>query len=335
LRQIFKYSSLLITLLFFVTLCNGSDLTPKNVLTGFNINWSFLPILDDKFINTTKLLKPKIIRYPGGTVSNFWDWQKGLSKKHPKRNIHKIKDLLKMQKSTNSNVIFVLNIISSTFQNQLKLLKNAKKIGIPIKYIELGNEQYLSGEKFQYNIKKFPTGKDYAQFVNTWAKKLKKEFPNVKIGIVLLGRTSNKRQRLRDWNKLVISNIKEKNYDAFIYHIYLSFPKNMKLNSDNIDKIVRKRTHDFEKNRVLNPKKEIWITEYGVHANSARKTTRVTKKLADYIESIANISMAHILFVHTKKPKHNFFSMISSDRGIALTELGKMFKNRVHTPIDK
>jgi len=338
LNRIFNHQSIAYIILLFATICNSADVTLKKTanytkykvpLTGFNINWSFLPVLNDKFINVTKSLKPKIIRYPGGTISNSWDWQQGLSTKYPRRAIHKIEDLVKMQKGTNADVIFVLNVISSTFKNQLELLKNAQKLGISIKYIEIGNEQYLSSKKFGYNVKKFPSGKDYAKYANTWAAKLKKEFPRVKIGIVLLGRT-NKNPRLQKWNSLVIDNIKAKNYDAFIYHIYLKFPNYIKLNPDNIARIIHKRIKYFEKSKVSNPKKQIWITEYGAHANSEEKTVEVTAKLADYIDSIADISMAHILFLKTRKRKYSFFSMISTNNETKLTKLGQMFKTRIN-----
>ena len=341
LHQILKFPVLLFLIFLFAIHCNSSNLklnkrpfpsSLKSRLTGFNINWSFLPSLNNQFIKTVTLLKPKIIRYPGGTISNFWNWEKGLSDKYTKRKIHKIDDLLKLKNATGADVSFVLNIVSSSFQEQLRLLKTAQKIGIPVKYIELGNEQYLYRGKFTYNKDRFPTGADYGKFANTWAEKLKKEFPDVKIGIVLLGRTSKTKKRLIEWNRLVLKNIKDKNFDAFIYHIYFTFPNHIKLTAHNIDSAIKKRISDFNKAMVAKHGKEIWITEYGVHTNSEKKEVAVTKKLADKIESIANISMAHILYIHTNKPKHNFFSMLEKDGEITtLTKLGEMFRKRVNS----
>jgi len=64
-------------------------------LYWININWSFLPELDDKKINL--------------------------------RVAHKLDDLLKVQKATNAKVIFVLNMISKDLNNQIKILLSLRK----------------------------------------------------------------------------------------------------------------------------------------------------------------------------------------------------------------
>ncbi|NOX14939.1 MAG: hypothetical protein GXP61_02745, partial [Epsilonproteobacteria bacterium] len=193
------------------------------------------------------------------------------------------------------------------------------------------NEVYLSSKKFQDNIKKFPTGKEYGIFANKWASKIKKEFPHVKIGLTLFSRVNSRKYRMKSWNNLVVKNIKNKNYDALIYHIYLKFPKKSKLNSDTVNSIVQKRVYDFQKAMVNDKTKEIWITEYGVLANSLEKTIETTKKLADSLESIGNISMVHVLYTkvrkHTKS-KWRYFSMLTKPKADTLTKLGKVFKNR-------
>jgi hypothetical protein len=44
-------------------------------ISGFNINWSFLPELDSKKIDVIKELNPEIIRFPGGSISQYWNWE--------------------------------------------------------------------------------------------------------------------------------------------------------------------------------------------------------------------------------------------------------------------
>ena len=307
----------------------------KVLLTGFNVNWSFLPQLNKQMIERTIDLKPKVIRYPGGTVSKTWDWEKGKTSKPGKRSVHTLDDLASIKKATKADVIFVLNTISSTLEKQLELLRTAKSIDIPIKYIEMGNEHYLgSGKnvddsgKHQDNVEAFPTGKEYAIFVNKWAKKIKKEFPSVKLGITMIGR-STKGVRQRTWNDSIVDNIDNTLFDAYIYHIYIHDRKNKKLNKIVTEKMIQKRIDDFEKIMIDDSSKEIWITEYGVHTSTEKRTVLLTNELANYIDSIATISTPQVLY---RKPyngkEKKFFSLLTNPDGAELTELGKMFAKR-------
>jgi len=345
-----KILKLLLSLFFVfsLTACTNKQVKPfnnklqnNNVLTGFNINWSFLPKLNKDIIKNIVLLKPQIIRYPGGTVSKTWNWEQGISSKKGKRISHQLSDLIKLKKATNADVIFVLNTISSTLKNQLLLLKTAQNRGITIKYIEIGNEHYLGkgknpddSGKHQDNVKAFPTGKEYALLVNRYATALRKEFPDVKIGITMLSRTNVKDRRQKQWNSLVLKYVRNKNYDALIYHIYLKTHPKIKLTQTNIDKIIKKRTIDFEKTLPNPVKKEIWITEYGVHASTEQRTAIITNALANYVESVANISMAHVIYGSNYAFKTNstwkYFSMLTKPNGKKFTKLGQVFKKRVH-----
>jgi hypothetical protein len=65
---------------------------------------------------------------------------------------------------------------------QVALLKAAEAMGEPIKYIELGNELYItSNSDYAYY---FPTVQSYINKVNAWIPTLKADFPGVEIGVV-------------------------------------------------------------------------------------------------------------------------------------------------------
>lgn len=63
------------------------------------------------------------------------------------------------------------------------MLTAIEKLGVEIKYIELGNELYAQDDNYK---KVFPTGKDYALRVNEWLPELKKKFPNSKIAALFI-----------------------------------------------------------------------------------------------------------------------------------------------------
>ncbi|MCK4440599.1 MAG: hypothetical protein KAU90_01245, partial [Sulfurovaceae bacterium] len=69
----------------------------------------------------------------------------------------------------------------------------------------------------------------------------------------------------------------------------------------------------------------VWITEYGVRTDTIEKTVTLTKALADYIETHANLALAQVLYT---KSKTSFFSMLKPPYADKLTSLGKMFSKR-------
>jgi len=290
-------------------------------LTGVNINWSFLPKLDQGILDATASLHPKMIRYPGGTISKIWDWESGTSTKG-NREAHTLDDLLRLQKATNAKVIFVLNTIQKTLENQLNLLRSARDMGIKIEYIEMGNEHYLG--KFQYDLEAFPTGADYAKFVNRWAKAIRKEFPDAKIGISMFSRVSRD-ERKSAWNESILKNISRENFDAYVYHIYISAQNVGELTAKRVENIIKERTDTYESVKIDDPSKEVWITEYGVRTDTIEKTLLLTNALADYIESHADIALPQVLYTKSDK---SFFSMLKAPNANSLSTLGEMFANR-------
>ena len=300
-------------------------------LIGFNINWSFLPDLNEDIVGATVSLNPDIIRYPGGSVSKTWDWETGTTSKSPNRPAHTLDDLFTLKDATSAEVVFVLNTITRDLDNQLELLRTAQGMGISINYIEMGNEHYLGkgnnsddAGNHQDNVEAFPTGKEYAEFVNDWAPRIKAEFPNAKIGISMLGRT-NKNERLQTWNQLIVENIIPENFDAYVYHIYVRPDNDIELNDENIAEIIQERTDVLESVMIDDDSKKVWITEYGVHADTLESTVILTSALADYVESIADISMPQVLYTKSDK---TFFSLLASPDADYLTELGEMFSER-------
>lgn len=280
--------------------------TQKEVVTGFNVKWRHLPDVSNRnLVNNIRQLNPQILRYPGGTVTHKWDWKTGKAEPFKKATdfARPIQDLSTLVQQTGTKIVFVLDIVNKLVEDQIEMLIAAD---VPIEYIELGNELYAA-EHSNYTLL-FPDGKSYADTVNTWTPKLKSQFPNVKVSAVLMGRTPNPRnERQYSWNQLVSSNIKA-DIDAYTYHIYIN---------DN-GQTVEERIESFEMTVLDDPAKEIWITEYGAKNQNLSDLL----KLADYVESIADIALNHVLISSNGR-----FSKLSSD-GQELTKEGLAFKNR-------
>ncbi|MDZ7897728.1 MAG: glycosyl hydrolase [Arcicella sp.] len=283
--------------------------TPRPTI-GFNQNWTFLPVLNNTMLKNIKSLKPEMIRYPGGTITHSWDWVNGIkigSSTIP----HPIQDIKTMADATSAKFIFVVDIVNKTIEDQILMLNSIKNLGIPINYIELGNELY--GQDNEY-VTAFPTGTEYALKATIWAIKLKEVFPNAKIAALLQCRNSNSTNtRLNQWNGLVVSGTNS-SVDAYTYHIYIPVGGNCKA-----------RTNEFETvaNATNTSNKELWITEYG---NQNDKTDinylPALDSLANYIESYPKVTLVlNHLIVGDNKNK------LTSD-GITFTSEGNLFLNR-------
>ncbi len=286
----------------------------STALTGFNSKWSYIPRPDSPdygtFINHVKSLKPQALRYPGGTITHRWDWQKGIINKHRKgTETNPIEHLTELVTQTHTEIIFVLDIVHRSLEDQIQMLKASK---IPIKYIELGNEIYSRDYK-----KVFPTGKDYADRVNLWTPEIRKHFPDAKLSISLLGRTA-RGSRLKQWNRLVTDNVKDT--DAYTYHIYA---KNKST--------VAERIKEYEQNRILKKGIEIWVTEYGIKSEKAftpeeqKQYLLQLDQLRQYVEQNSQIALCHILITKDFSPKSNNFSAIRYG-GKTLNPVGAYFK---------
>jgi hypothetical protein len=264
---------------------------------GFNMRWRDTPKISEELSVAILGMKPDLLRYPGGTLAHKWNWKTGLpTPNNPNDVVHLIGDVKKMTDATNTGVVFVLDIVNSSVSNQLEMLMASN---VAIEYIEIGNELYSD-----HYEEIFPTGKSYADTVNSWVPQVRRVFPNAKFGACMLGRTTGN-DRKRTWNTQVSENINVP-IDAYIYHIYVSE-----------DETVHSRIERFEEHFIENSGKETWITEYGAHSH----TIEQTNEISDYVESIADIALNHCLIAASGN-----FSKIDSNSD--LTEEGQLFVNR-------
>jgi hypothetical protein len=287
--------------------------TIGKVKIGFNQNFSMMPNESEEMYKNIQLLKPKVLRYPGGTITHSWDWRAGVITKRNSDKVHPISEIKTLVNYTKAEFVFVLDIANKTVDDQIEMLKAIQKIGVAINYIELGNELYAQEDNYR---ELFPSGKVYATKVNQWVPRLRKEFPNAKIAPLLLGRkvqTSN--DRMYNWNRQVVDNTIAL-VDAYTYHIYINEKSTFVEEKADFIEIVRNANTNS---------KELWITEYGnkQDKSDASYFTELTA-LADFVESFPNVTLAlnHQIVGGTK-------AKLTED-GKSFIEEGKMYLKRVN-----
>ena len=139
------------------------EITPE--LYGFNTQTAEGPSWSDPaFMKLLTDLAPGNLRYPGGTIGNYLDWSTGQymakdlrdpERKAPRKplngpsgnkilNTYRLEELQNGIAATGATPIYMLNMLTDTLANARRMLARATELGLPVKYIELGNEFYLS-----------------------------------------------------------------------------------------------------------------------------------------------------------------------------------------------
>jgi len=269
-----------------VTVDGSSRSLPDNPIC-FNVNTLMVDDWDNPtMLAAVKELEIDLLRIPGGTVANYWSWKRGgilveptgyseMPRQFKRRRVTqytsgKLENYSALFEATGADGMLVLNMLSSNLEVQMEFIRKALEQGLPIKYVELGNEFYEA--KPQY-IQAFPSAESYAQEAARWAKAIKSEFSYLKIGIVGVNpRVGHMKgaKRLASWNDIIIEKSLP-HADALTLHEYqrrqdqraVSQPEAFNKLLQNLLISSRGLLDEGTSNRFPSDKK-IWITEYNL-----------------------------------------------------------------------
>jgi hypothetical protein len=268
-----------------VTASNMTRPVPK---VGHMLNYLTKPTwTNQSFIDSVKTLNLEIIRYPGGTESQYFDWQTGRSvpsslwSKGTLFNhsyigtvphiSYPLSQLYYFYEQTGIKPIFCLNLLTKTLSNQIQMLQAADSLGIPIEYIELGNELFFTDKDFE---NKYPNPIDYVLDIkNNWIPQISALFPNTQIAVIgsydgLTDLNGNPvPPRIHTWNDTLFANNLGANAIAFHYYIP---PNTTTISNPNIVQALAapfRHWSTLKRNTLDNVTngKECWITEYNLN----------------------------------------------------------------------
>ncbi len=269
-------------------------------LIGFNTNahhsvanWTL-----GWFRDSTSVLLPAVLRYPGGTTANHWDWQTGwftadsttpptFANIQPQGTI-RAEELEPGLGAAGAEALLVLNIQHSTLAYQLEGLAHADAVGVPVTLVELGNEHNLS-----ISSQFMPPGV-YAARVRTWADSIRARYPAAKIGAV-----GGEPPAQQGWHDSIFA--RSPALDALAFHVYLGAG-----NADGVFNAERALSYPFATNGGLldrysdsgfdaapvPPDLEVWATEY----NLGEVLAGASKQHADtWTHALYVSAMSHLL----------------------------------------
>ena len=277
----------------YIASINSSTRTIPEGLFCFNVNSTLVNSWEsDKFQTAVNELEVSSLRIPGGTVANYWDWQKGgiiqdtqhLTEEPPRfvrqasaksYESSKLENFKVGLEATSSNPIFVVNFLTSNLQSQIEFLTEAEGLDLPINHVELGNELFFNLPNYK---QKFPSAQSYAEESIEWIQEIKTRFPNAKVGVLGVIPEPGKGRRIREWDSVVIENALPY-ADAITYHFYFehglnqittqtdSYPLFDHQDISNILGEVFRNWDIIQENKnfqSIPEDKEIWITEYNL-----------------------------------------------------------------------
>jgi hypothetical protein len=285
-----------------VSVGEGSTVHLTAPLNGSNLDYSGLaqPFSSPEVISAIKAFQGGTLRYPGGTIANYWQWQTGSVDQPPSTSGggksepgfvrsygFTLVTLHQVLEESNAVPIFDLNVLTSNLPDQLQMLYRARSLGIPVRYVELGNEFYLSNSNY---LSVFPTAASYAELVARWAPRVRAAFPGVEVAAV--GSLPQTTPRERTWNQALLS-IAGPYIDAVTLHDYPVPPLRHPSTSEVLASAVLSWKKAQRVIATIPARYHIWVTEFNL---SKRGLDQGNPPLGETWEHGLHVGVMEIMF---------------------------------------
>ena len=281
---------------------SGPTLTVEPDVFGYNANhfngaisWS-----NQSYREAVTRLHPGNLRYPGGTVSNYWDWRTGgvietistgWPKYLPDDPTHTIADFVNgipegasavycinmarptpatgIDANSSYEVLTSQATLDAKIVDILAAIDAFYEAGHPLKYVELGNEFYIGavgGVDGQGGVYSGDTDL-YVDHANQIAQAIAKAYPEIELAII---GDSDWDGQGREWNRAMYQALEEgslNNIDAITFHWYTG-PGVLQLNNaqdamESLSVPFGKAENIKERDYDTAPEDlKLWITEY-------------------------------------------------------------------------
>jgi hypothetical protein len=241
-------------------------------------------------------LGPGAIRVFGGTTANYWNWRTG--KFYDRHGVPRqyrrarsrmspiyMSDWARLVQGANAIPVFDLNLVTSDLSHQLEMLRRARELGMPIRWVELGNELYFHAPLIDRAI---PNASAYGRKATRWIDAIKEEFPHARVAAVGFGgpRSWSGDARRRHWDWRMLSTLRGE--DALTFHTYWDPPRG-RLSPARLSKVLAAPLRRLSVLRSAAIGKlpsgvAAWVTEWNVwHGSSLRGTWANGLTNAEYL----------------------------------------------------
>ena len=253
-----------------------------------------------------------VARYPGGTPSNYWDWQcdsangtcctaESVAKGQSAKCIGALgqtgtgpaawADFIKAAKRPTPTV-FDLNVVQTNASYQLAGLQQFAAHGVPIELLEMGNELF---DVYQGG---WSTGAGYRQAIEPYLSTMRAAFPDALVALV--GHELHGGRSAVAWNEEVFNNTNMSAADAATIHIY-TIVNSVGINNETVAARAPELLASAWQfpgaqagflEATIPPHYKLWVTEMGHRARRGWATPEIDGTFLEGLYTGAAVSLA-------------------------------------------
>ncbi len=316
----------------------------KGIFSAFNTAnlFTFINSDDESFRSKVSILNPAMLRFPGGTIANFYHPSGkgyGFRKADIKTraggidtNINNLLDeqdalndtanflgkFIPFAKKLDAEVIYVANILNGEISETIQALQRIQASGLTVRLIELGNEFYLNAYKDLV-----PDANAYVKKAKPFAEALRQKFPEIKLSVPAEAKTNHVSGKTSDWD-LTLSGFNF--YDAVSIHVYPDFKNcssgknSMNLNcyNEEVNQFLFRQYPDYLKrtSKLFNGK-PLLITEWNIakpnriFGNTMLHGIYTASFLLENMNLNSQNSAVQMMCFHNLASKENAYSLLT------------------------
>jgi hypothetical protein len=240
------------------SLCTTPTRT-SGVLLGANVNALFWEAhyRDERLLAAVRSLGQPVVRLPGGTESDYFDWEQGrpvdacrydgcrswdnaqltppgLFQRFGAFQNGTASAFVALARDVNGTLMLVTNTVTASVDDNVRWVNAAVAAGGPVPFIELSNEPYFGQVEGTDNTQRlYPTAASHVAFVRPLATALRARVPSARLAFPLFvprvdvatGLPSPGHDaRMLTWNEQSLATGIANDVDAFALHFYPRLP---------------------------------------------------------------------------------------------------------------
>lgn len=275
------------------------------------------------------------LRFPGGTVGNYYNYNTdnfyvtaqtptNLISYSNQGNTLDYNGYKNFVSGSGATSTYMLNVMQGTVQTAKNEYLNRYNSGLPIKWIELGNEMYLTENQVATNVTDVNT---YISHTQQIASEIKSINPNAKVAIC----AEKDDFSIGEWNQKISQN--QSYFDAATMHNYIATDMHFysKYISYGILTSFKRSMKRFTDYNQMFPNKPLLLTEWGITGNVIEPYFIQTLGIADIFLAIekANqlniVKQAGIHMLYKNNSNDTATLMYFNNGNLMLTSKGKLY----------
>jgi hypothetical protein len=275
------------------------------------------------------------LRFPGGSVGNYYNYQtdnfyitpftsNNLINYNNNGNTLDYNGYKNFVNNSGATSTYMLNVMHGTVQTATNEYLNRYNSGLPIKWIELGNEMYLSENQVGSNVIDVASYITHTQQITNGIKLVN---PNAKVAVCI----EKDDFSINEWNHVLSQN--QSYFDAATLHNYIATDMHFysKYISYGILSSYKRSMKRFTDYSQMFPNKPLLLTEWGITGNVNEPYFLQTIGIADIFLAIEKANQMnivkqagiHILF---KNNQNDTATLLYFNNGnVMLTSKGKLY----------